>query len=335
MTVDVRVEQADDPVRGDLAVVEELVQALARTGVHEVDVSTRRRAEYSSDASNYRVVPRAVVFPRHADEVAATVEVCRTLGVPLTSRGAGTSIAGNAIGTGVVVDFSRHLNRVLDIDPDAQTAVVEPGAILDDLQVAALPFGLRFGPDPSTHARCTLGGMIGNNACGSRALAYGRTADNVRSLDVVTAAGARFTARRYGRDGLTSTGAEGELLNGLGRLVDAHRSLIRTEFGRFGRQVSGYSLEHLLDENGVDLARMLAGTEGTLAVHDGGHRRPRPCSRRDGAGGARLRRHGFGGRRRSRAAVARRDRDRGTGRAHRRRHPSPARCGVGARTSPR
>ncbi len=136
---------------------EDVTVALRAAGIGEVDASTRRRAEYSSDASNYRLVPAAVVFPRHRDEVVAALEVCRQLEVPLVARGAGTSIAGNAVGTGVVLDFSRHLNRVLTLDPAAATAVVEPGVVLDDLQAAAAPHGLRFGPDPSTHARATLG----------------------------------------------------------------------------------------------------------------------------------------------------------------------------------
>ena len=245
----------------------DIADALRMAGISEVDDSSRRRAEYTTDASNYRVVPRVVVFPRHTDEVAASIAVARELGVPIVPRGAGTSIAGNAISTGIVLDFSRHLNRILDLDPEAQTAVVEPGVILDALQAEAEPHGLRFGPDPSTHARCTVGGMIGNNACGSRALAYGRTADNVHSLDVVTADGVAFTARRYGRGGLASaTGPEAVVLARLATTINAQRALIRTEFGRFGRQVSGYSLEHLLPENGTDLARMLSGTEGSLAV---------------------------------------------------------------------
>lgn len=169
--------------------------ALRRAGV-EADDSVRRRAEYSSDASLYRVVPAAVVFPRTADDAVAALEVCRSLGVPLTSRGAGTSIAGNAVGPGVVLDFSRHLNRVHEIDPDAGTAVVDPGVVLDDLQRAAAAHGLQFGPDPSTHSRCTIGGMVGNNACGSRALGYGRTADNLVELDLVTGTGERLRARR-------------------------------------------------------------------------------------------------------------------------------------------
>ncbi|MGH3173184.1 MAG: FAD-binding oxidoreductase, partial [Streptosporangiaceae bacterium] len=242
----------------------DLAAALRGAGLTGVDDSARRRAEYSADASNYRVVPSVVVFPRHVDEAAAALEVARRVGVPVTSRGAGTSIAGNAIGSGVVLDFSKHLNRVLSVDPEARTAVVEPGAILDDITAAAARHGLRFGPDPSTHSRASIGGSIGNNACGSRALRYGRTADNVLSLDVLTAAGEPLTARRMGRDGLAAAGPALRVGAALDSLVGAHLDLIRTEFGRFTRQVSGYSLEHLLPENGADLAKFLAGTEGTL-----------------------------------------------------------------------
>jgi FAD/FMN-containing dehydrogenase/Fe-S oxidoreductase len=241
----------------------ELAAALRAAGLNGVDDSVRRRAEYSSDASNYRVVPTVVAFPRHVDEAEAALGVARQLGVPVTCRGGGTSIAGNAVGTGLVLDFSRHLNRVLAIDPQARTAVVEPGAILDDITAAAAGHGLRFGPDPSTHARASIGGSIGNNACGSRALRYGRTADNVVSLDVLTASGERLAARRFGRDGLAAAWPAGVALDAL---VAAHLSMIRTEFGRFTRQVSGYSLEHLLPENGADLAKFLVGTEGTLGL---------------------------------------------------------------------
>jgi len=240
-----------------------LAEALRRGGVHEVDVSTRRRAEYSSDASNYRVVPAAVVFPRDDDEVGATLAVAREAAVPVTARGGGTSIVGNAVGAGIVLDFSRHLNRVLAVDPEARTARVQPGAILDDVTAAAATHRLRFGPDPSTHSRATVGGAIGNNACGSRALRYGRTADNVVELDLLTAAGDRLTARAFGRDGLAGAGPVGAALE---QIVATDLGLIRTEFGRFTRQVSGYSLEHLLPENGANLARFLVGTEGTLGV---------------------------------------------------------------------
>ena len=241
----------------------DLAAALREAGLSEVDDSTRRRAEYSTDASNYRVVPRVVVFPRHVEEAAAALNVATRVGVPVTSRGGGTSTAGNSVGAGVVLDFSRYLNRVLSVDPEARTAVVEPGAILDDITAAAAGHGLRFGPDPSTHARASIGGSIGNNACGARALRYGRAADNVVSLDLLTASGERLAARRLDRDGLAAAGTIGTALD---TLVAAHLGMIRTEFGRFTRQVSGYSLEHLLPENGADLAKFLAGTEGTLGM---------------------------------------------------------------------
>jgi FAD/FMN-containing dehydrogenase/Fe-S oxidoreductase len=244
----------------------DLAAALRGAGLTEVDDSARRRAEYSTDASNYRVVPSVVVFPRHVEEAAAALDVARRTGVPVTSRGGGTSTAGNSVGSGIVLDFSRHLNRVLAVDPEARTAVVEPGAILDDITAAAAGHGLRFGPDPSSHARASIGGSIGNNACGSRALRYGRAADNVVSLDVLTASGERLTARHMGQDGLAAAWPAGAALDAL---VGAHLGMIRTEFGRFTRQVSGYSLEHLLPENGADLAKFLAGTEGTLAMITG------------------------------------------------------------------
>ncbi|MGY1591463.1 FAD-binding and (Fe-S)-binding domain-containing protein [Geodermatophilus sp. SYSU D00708] len=237
----------------------DLLPALRRAGIGDVDDSGLARALYSSDGSLYRVLPRAVVRPRHPDEIEATLAVCRELGVPLTARGAGTSIAGNAVGPGVVVDTSRHLARVRAIDAEARTATVDPGVVQAALQAAARPHGLRFGPDPSTHNRCTIGGMIGNNACGSRALGYGRTSDNVVGLDVVTGAGERL---RLGRDGAPDGGVVGELR----RLVEDNLAPIRTELGRFGRQVSGYSLEHLLPERGFDVARALVGSEGTLGL---------------------------------------------------------------------
>ncbi|MHA3701668.1 FAD-binding and (Fe-S)-binding domain-containing protein [Jatrophihabitans sp. YIM 134969] len=236
--------------------VPDVVAALRRAGV-ATDTVTRRRAEYSSDAGNYRVVPQAVAFPRHVDEVLAAVEVCRATGTPLTMRGGGTSIAGNAIGPGLVLDLSRHLNRVVSLDPETATAVVEPGAVLDTISAAGRPHGLKFGPDPSTHARATIAGSIGNNACGAHAMSAGRTGDQVVELDLVTIGGDRFTARR---------GAAGPFTAPLQELVGSDLATVRTEFGRFRRQVSGYALEQLLPENGFDAGRFFSGTEGTLAV---------------------------------------------------------------------
>jgi FAD/FMN-containing dehydrogenase/Fe-S oxidoreductase len=221
-----------------------------------VDVSARRRAEYSSDASNYRVVPQAVVFPRSVDDILAVAAVCRELGTPLTVRGGGTSIAGNSVGPGVVLDLSRHLDQVIGLDPAARTAAVQPGVVLDQLQRAAKPHGLRFGPDPSTHSRCTIGGMIGNNSCGAHAMAYGTTAANVVALDVLDGTGRRLA---IGPDRPAA-------IAGLDAFVAKQVAPLRHEFGRFRRQVSGYSLEHLLPERNGNLARALAGTEGTCCI---------------------------------------------------------------------
>lgn len=215
---------------------------------------------YSSDASLYRVPPLMVVRPRDADEVLATLAVCRDAGVALTPRGAGTSIAGNAVGPGVVLDVRKHLDAVSSVDADSRTAVVQPGVVHAALQRVAARSSLRFGPDPSSHSRCTVGGMVGNNACGSRALGYGRTSDNVVGLDVATVAGERL---HLAAGSMTTSSAT---LDRLRERIGADLATVRTELGRFPRQVSGYALNALLPEHGFDVARALVGSEGTLAV---------------------------------------------------------------------
>ncbi|MET8407505.1 FAD-binding and (Fe-S)-binding domain-containing protein [Streptomyces sp. NPDC005195] len=208
------------------------------------------------DASNYRRVPLGVVAPRDSDDVAAALSVCRAFAVPVVARGGGTSIAGQATGTGVVLDFTRHMNRIVALDPETRTAVVQPGVVLDRLQEAAAPHGLRFGPDPSTHGRCTLGGMIGNNACGSHSVAWGTTADSVRELSVLTG---RAEARGLGRDW---RGAP----PGLRALVEGELARLRTGFPDLPRRISGYALDALLPERGADVARSFCGSEGTLGI---------------------------------------------------------------------
>ena len=225
----------------------------------DVDSSSGTRARYSSDAGLTRIPPLAVAFPRTPEQAIAAFDLARAHGVPLTARGGGTSCASNAIGPGLVLDFSRHMNRVLSIDPEARTATVEPGCVGSTLQAAAAEYGLRFGPDPSSQNRATIAGMVANNACGPHATAWGRTSDNIVSLDCVDGQGRRFTATTSHDSALND-------VPGLASLIDSNLAPIRTQLGRFKRQVSGYSLEHLTPEGGRNLAAMLAGTEGTLVL---------------------------------------------------------------------
>ena len=225
----------------------------------DIDSSSGTRARYSSDAGLTRIPPLAVAFPRTPEQALAAFDLARAHGVPLTARGGGTSCASNAIGPGLVLDFSRHMNRVLSIDPEARTATVEPGCVGSTLQAAAAKHGLRFGPDPSSQNRATIAGMVANNACGPHATAWGRTSDNIVSLDCVDGQGRRFTATTSHDSALND-------VPGLASLIDSNLAPIRTQLGRFKRQVSGYSLEHLTPEGGRNLAAMLAGTEGTLVL---------------------------------------------------------------------
>ncbi|ROQ67021.1 FAD/FMN-containing dehydrogenase [Streptomyces sp. 840.1] len=232
-----------------------LADALRSAVRGEVAFDATARALTTMDASNYRRVPLGVVAPRDADDITAALAVCRAHGVPVVPRGGGTSIAGQATGTGVVLDLTRHLRSILELDPGSRSAVVQPGIVLDDLRAAAAPHGLTFGPDPSTHSRCTIGGMIGNNSCGSHSVAWGTTADNVHAL----------TVARYGGDTLRlERGAPGPA--GLAELVAAHLALLRTGFPGLPRRISGYAMDALLPEHGPDPARAFCGSEGTLGV---------------------------------------------------------------------
>src|SRR3954447_19368678 len=232
----------------------------------EVRFTDGDRALYSSTGSNYRQLPIGVVIPRTLDDVVAAHRVCREHGAPMTSRGGGTSLAGQAVNTAVVLDFSKYLDRIIDLDPDRKLARVQPGVVLDRLRDRAEEFGLTFGPDPSTHEYCTLGGMIGANSCGVRSVMaqfYGpgpRTSDNVHELEVLTYRGDRY------RVGPGGEGLPDELARPLRELAERYGDLIRARYPKIPRRVSGYNLDDLLPENGFHVARALAGTEGTCVT---------------------------------------------------------------------
>ena len=236
----------------------------------EVQFTPGDRALYSTDSSNYRQLPIGVVRPLDTDDLAEVIRVCHDHEAPVTLRGGGTSLAGQATNRAVVVDVSRHLNRIVELDPERRLARVEPGVILDDLRAAAERHHLTFGPDPATHDRCTLGGMLGNDSCGAHSIMAGRTSDNVESLDVLTYDGLRLTVGRTTDEELericAETGPRGEIYRSLRSLRDRHATLIRRRYPKLPRLVSGFPLQALLPENGFDVARSLVGTEGTCVT---------------------------------------------------------------------
>ncbi len=255
-----RVDRAgvDEATRGTLA------RELADVVRGEVAFDAATRAIYATDSSNYRQVPLGVVFPLDEDDVRAALEVCRRNRAPVLARGAGTSLAGQACNVAVVIETSRHMNRILDLDATTRTARVQPGVVLDDLNAAARALDLTFGPDPATHAWCTLGGMVGNNSCGTHALYTGKTVDCVEGLVVLTYGGDRMV---LGSDDASFETADGARIVGeLRALVEQSAELLRTGFPRLDRRVSGYNLDQLLPENGFHIARALVGSESTCAL---------------------------------------------------------------------
>lgn len=250
--------------------LERLARDLRADVAGEVRFDLGSRALYATDASNYRQVPLGVVIPRSVDDVLATVAVCRRHGAPVLSRGGGTSLCGQCCNVAVVMDFSKYLNRVLEIDPAARIARVEPGTVLDNLRNQANAHALTFAPDPATHTHNTLGGMIGNNSCGPHSVLGGTTADNVLELDVLTYDGERMTLGATDDTALAQAIAAGGRFGDIYRRVDAlarrHEADIRQRFPAIPRRVSGYNLPALLPENGRNLAQALVGSEGTCAV---------------------------------------------------------------------
>ncbi len=247
-----------------------LEAALAAAVRGEVRFDAATRAVYATDSSNYRQIPIGVVFPLDHDDIVAALRVCAEHDVPVLARGAGTSLAGQACNAAVILDTSRHLTRILEIDPTTRTARVQPGVVLDDLRRAAEAHGLTFGPDPATHAWCTLGGMIGNNACGSHALFAGKTVDNVARLTAVLYGGETIEVGAYDdaayAAALEAGGRLADVLRGLRAISDRYGALVRARYPDIPRRVSGYNLDELLPERGFHVARALVGSESTCAV---------------------------------------------------------------------
>src|SRR6266699_4718347 len=249
---------------------ETLEQELRSTIRGEVRFDEGSRALYATDSSNYRQVPLGVVIPKDVVDVTRTVAACRRYGAPLLARGAGTSLAGQCCNVAVVIDMSKYMNAVVEIDPQQRLARIQPGIILDDLRHAAELFHLTFVPHPATHHYCTLGGMIGNDSCGAHSVMAGKTVDNIEELEILTYDGLRMRVGKTSDEELESIikegGRRGEIYAGLMALRDRYANLIRERFPNIPRRVSGYNLDQLLPENGFHVARALVGTEGTCVT---------------------------------------------------------------------
>jgi FAD/FMN-containing dehydrogenase/Fe-S oxidoreductase len=253
------------PIHVDVPALERRLREVVKGEVRFDDGS---RALYATDSSNYRQVPIGVVIPRDVDDVVATVAACHAVGAPVLPRGGGTSLCGQCCNVAVVIDFSKYMNRVLEIDVEGRTARVQPGCVLDDLRDQARAHGLTFAPDPATHNHNTLGGMIGNNSCGPHSVMGGETVHNVLELDVLTYDGQRLRlgggddAQRLAQQG----GRAADIAARLRDLAERHAPRIREKFPDIPRRVSGYNLPALLPENGFDLAKAIVGSEGTCVV---------------------------------------------------------------------
>src|SRR6266568_1050948 len=236
----------------------------------EVRFDDGSRALYATDSSNYRQVPIGVVVPRDANDVIATVRIAHEHGAPILARGGGTSLAGQGCNVGIVIDMSKYMHNVLELDPDAKFARVEPGIILDDLRNEAEKHNLTFGPDPATHSRCTIGGMIGNNSCGVHALMAGKTVDNIDELDVLTYDGVRLRVGATGDEELTKIISQGgrraDIYRRLRAIRDTYGDEIRKRYPKIPRRVSGYNLDSLLPEDNFNVAKALVGSECTCVI---------------------------------------------------------------------
>jgi FAD/FMN-containing dehydrogenase/Fe-S oxidoreductase len=244
-----------------------LKRALSRDVSGEVRFDAGTRAMYANDFSIYRAVPIGVVIPRGPEDVIAGIEICRNHGAPVLPRGCGTAPSGQTTNVAVVFDYSKYYNQIVELDPDGQRARVQPGVICDQLRDAAEQHHLTYGPDPATHEYCTVGGMLGNNSCGTHSLMAGKTSENVHELDVLLYDGTRFKVGATSDEELESIiaagGRKGEIYGRLKQLRDRVADRVRAEFPDIPRRVSGYNLDQLLPENGFHVARALVGSEGT------------------------------------------------------------------------
>ncbi|HVT45184.1 MAG TPA: FAD-linked oxidase C-terminal domain-containing protein [Thermoanaerobaculia bacterium] len=247
-----------------------LAAALRKAIRGEVRFDDGSRALYATDASNYRQVPIGVVLPYDADDVIATVAIARSFGAPILARGGGTSLAGQCCNVAVVLDMSKFMRRLLELDRNRRIARVEPGIVLDELRDAAEELSLTFAPDPATHNRCTIGGMIGNNSCGVHSVMGGKTDDNIEELDILTYDGLRMRVGATSDDELDAIirggGRRAQIYEGLRGIRDRFAGAIRERYPDIPRRVSGYNLDQLLPEKGFHVARALVGTEGTCVV---------------------------------------------------------------------
>jgi FAD/FMN-containing dehydrogenase/Fe-S oxidoreductase len=253
----------------DVAALEE---ALRQTVAGEVRFDAASKALYATDASNYRQVPIGVVVPKSTDDVIETIAACRRFGAPLLSRGGGTSLAGQCCNVAVVVDWSKYLHNIIELNPQRKSARVQPGTVCDTLRNAATPHTLTWGPDPATHDHCTFGGMLGNNSCGVHAQMAGKAGENILSMDVILYDGTQMTVGRMDNQQLDAKiaqgGREGTIYAQLKSLRERYAGLISERYPRIPRRVSGYNLDHLLpDEDGsFNVARALVGSESTCVT---------------------------------------------------------------------
>src|SRR4051812_21293020 len=266
------------PTKSALADSAGLAEALHARVRGDVRFDNGSRALYATDGSNYRQVPIGVVLPRDPDDVLAAISVCRDFGAPLLCRGGGTSLAGQCCNVAVVLDFTKYMGKILEIDPARRIARVQPGVVLDHLRNAAEKHHLTFAPDPASHDRCTIGGMIGNNSCGVHSIMGGKTDENIEALEVVTYDGTRLSvgadalvrpapvSEANGSVAARSADRATQIHTTLKQIAYQYGDLIREKFPNIPRRVSGYNLNYLLPENGFHIARALVGSEGTCAT---------------------------------------------------------------------